>query len=419
MVHNSTVQKILVFSFSIFLILSSFGLCLADNCIVTPKSMTMDYTGIPTTNESITFTVEGESDCDSTLYYYFSYIGGYGTTAYATNSWENMRDVVWSSDNSVTYSFSEAGSYVVVAWVSPTQSTPNPVPLIGTTVTIVDGGSESDCIFDASALDITVSDAITGAAISGATITASGQTATTGSSGTTTLTHLPTNTEITVTVTASGYSSQTSQVFMECGESQSQGFALLSDSAGLQGDIKVILTWGENPRDLDSHITGPMTDGDDRFHVYYSNKNNCSSAPCDSTVPAWLDVDDTSSYGPETVSIQKRSDGTFMAGTYKYYVHHYSGTSDIPSSGAMVKIYKGGTEIRSFSPPSTTAAVTDDWVWSVFSMDVTASGSVSITPVNTYSGTHYSNDTTIFRSLLEEAELPEEYHLFLDMPEKY
>ncbi|MEJ2096645.1 MAG: carboxypeptidase regulatory-like domain-containing protein, partial [Deltaproteobacteria bacterium] len=225
--HGSSkkvVKTIICFLFLSLFFASIF--CFAD-CTVTPKSISMDYTsGPPQVNELITFTVEAETDCNGPLYYYFSYKGGYGTDSYETNDWVNMRDVFWSTSNSVTHRFSEAGSYVVVAWISPTESAPNPVPLIGTSVTVVEGGG-GDCVFDSAALNVTVSDAISGSPISGVTVTASGQSATTSSSGTATLAHLPTDTEVTVSVSASGYVAQSSSVLIECGQAQDQGFALL------------------------------------------------------------------------------------------------------------------------------------------------------------------------------------------------
>ena len=38
-------------------------------------------------------------------------------------------------------------------------------------------------------------------------------------------------------------------------------------------DFRVVLTWDEQPRDLDSHLTGPQTDGNGRFHIYYDLNN--------------------------------------------------------------------------------------------------------------------------------------------------
>jgi hypothetical protein len=310
---------------------------------------------------------------------------------------------------------------VVVGWVSATASVPNPLTLIGTTVTVQEGsGGGGDCIFGASALTMTVTDALTGSAIVGATVQASGQTATTDSSGQATLTNLPTNQQVTVTVTASGYISQSMQVTIACGEAQQQGIALLSstDTGVAAGDIRIILTWGENPRDLDSHLTGPKDGSSDRFHVYYSARNNCSSSPCDSSIPAWLDVDDTTSYGPETITIQKVN-GAFVSGTYRYYIHHYAGSSDIPNSSSSIQVYRGSDLLRTFTPPSTSQSVGDDWVWSVFTMDVSSSGSVSISTVGTYSGTHSSSDSSIFTLVGGSSNSSDEvFEIIEELPEK-
>ena len=58
-------------------------------------------------------------------------------------------------------------------------------------------------------------------------------------------------------------------------------------------DIRIVLTWGAQPTDLDSHLTGPNTDAT-RFHVYYAGRGSFTSAPF-----AGLDVDDVSSIGPD------------------------------------------------------------------------------------------------------------------------
>jgi len=55
-----------------------------------------------------------------------------------------------------------------------------------------------------------------------------------------------------------------------------------------------------------------------------------------------LDTDDTSSYGPETVTINNLN----SASTYRYYVHNYSNGSDhndtnLKASNAKVEVYYG------------------------------------------------------------------------------
>ncbi|MEW8987822.1 MAG: carboxypeptidase regulatory-like domain-containing protein, partial [Bacillus sp. (in: firmicutes)] len=70
--------------------------------------------------------------------------------------------------------------------------------------------------------------------------------------------------------------------------------------------LRIVLTWGGNPEDLDSHLNGPTADGD-RFVVYYSNQSYS-----DELNEIILDEDDTDSYGPETVTVIKHiSDGIY------------------------------------------------------------------------------------------------------------
>jgi hypothetical protein len=82
---------------------------------------------------------------------------------------------------------------------------------------------------------------------------------------------------------------------------------------------------------------------------------------------AQLDIDDTSSYGPETITIRKHPIETrtedFYAGEYIYAVHHWSGDSNIPNSGAQVRIYRGNVLVRTLNAPQGEAY--DDWYWYV------------------------------------------------------
>lgn len=142
--------------------------------------------------------------------------------------------------------------------------------------------------------------------------------------------------------------------------------------------VQMTLTWGANPADLDSHLTIPGTVEGHRWHLYYSNRSSTSSL----TWPKVnLDTDDTSSYGPEVVSIYN-----LYPGTYRYCVHHYSGSSDISSSGANVNLSVstgGHAGTYNFLPPA--GAVGDDDVWEVFDMTVDSSGLItSITTLGTY-----------------------------------
>lgn len=125
-----------------------------------------------------------------------------------------------------------------------------------------------------------------------------------------------------------------------------------------EGFYRIILTWGQTPRDLDSHLVAD-TDTGSGIHVYYSNKNPYPNY-------ADLDVDDTTSYGPETVTI---SNFEGLSGI-RYAVHDYTNRSSSSStqmsySGATVRIFKGNKLLRTFNVPTGYGGTE----WDVFSMD--------------------------------------------------
>lgn len=140
--------------------------------------------------------------------------------------------------------------------------------------------------------------------------------------------------------------------------------------------VKIVLTWGEHPRDEDSHLLGPTADGQGRFHTWYSNKIYAAS---DGIRYADLDHDDTSSYGPETTTIYK-----LVNGKYRFYVHNFSGEASLTGSGAKVEVYKGSnlTPAKTISIP-THARNQNALYWFVFDMDVSDNGNtINITEIN-------------------------------------
>lgn len=88
------------------------------------------------------------------------------------------------------------------------------------------------------------------------------------------------------------------------------------------GEIRIVLEWGEYPRDLDSHLTDESGN-----EIAFYNKNQSFGN---------LDVDNTSSYGPETITI------TNINGKYHYFVHDFTESGNFGSSGAVVKVYLPG-----------------------------------------------------------------------------
>lgn len=125
---------------------------------------------------------------------------------------------------------------------------------------------------------------------------------------------------------------------------------------GAENVYHIVLTWGHSPSDLDSHLNA--TYNGSREHVFYGDSVGYVSN---------LDVDDTSSYGPETVTIE---DITKYSGTVMYSVHDFSNSgenysTELSSSGAIVKVYRGGVILETFYVPAGQTGT----VWNVFYID--------------------------------------------------
>jgi len=137
------------------------------------------------------------------------------------------------------------------------------------------------------------------------------------------------------------------------------------------GETRIVLTWGESPSDLDSHLTGPTPDtANTRFHTYYSDQ----SYSYNGTTYVELDLDDLNSYGPETTTIKQQ-----LTGDYIFSVRNFSGSPALASSQAQVKVYRGSELTATFNVP--TATQEGNW-WTVFKMN-----GDTITPVNYISDT--------------------------------
>lgn len=132
--------------------------------------------------------------------------------------------------------------------------------------------------------------------------------------------------------------------------------------------LTATLTWGENPRDLDTHLIGPGV------HIYFSSKGSLLSEPFIN-----LDVDDITSYGPEVLTALSFPE----AGTYHYAVYRFAGSSTISASPARVEVVVNGQR-HVFVPSEGQAS--ERW-WNVFDITVTEEGAISITPINTWSDT--------------------------------
>ena len=169
----------------------------------------------------------------------------------------------------------------------------------------------------------------------------------------------------TVTISKEGYISTTFNITIVGGIDLE--FNSTITPVGDEEAYRVVLTWGYTPEDLDSHLNATLGISND--HIYYRRMTGSGSN---------LDVDDTTSYGPETITIP---DISVYSGKVMYSVHDYTNrdsdtSSEMSNSGAVVKVYKGGTLLETFYIPAGVAGT----VWNVFYFDEAH----NIVPVNTF-----------------------------------
>ncbi|MCX7068498.1 MAG: tetratricopeptide repeat protein [Methylococcales bacterium] len=129
-------------------------------------------------------------------------------------------------------------------------------------------------------------------------------------------------------------------------------YAISPVMKGLDG-LRIVLNWGANPLDLDSHIVYPNN------HVYFESMKGTD---------ALLDVDDTTSFGPETITIERKHDNE----RYVYAVHNYSegsnpNSTSLSASQAKVFVYVGQTLIKTYYVPQNKVGN----LWAVFAVTET------------------------------------------------
>lgn len=191
----------------------------------------------------------------------------------------------------------------------------------------------------------------------------------TGTTSTGTFTRIPVEVGVVFKYQASK-GGQKSQIFTAGPLNKSQEF-IVDDIVLDSPIVQITLTWGADPRDIDSHLTARLA-GNATFHVYWSNKGSLSYSPW-----ANLDTDDTTGFGPEVMSISRLSQGT-----YRYSVRHYAGDGTIETSGAVVNVIIPDTGIYRLTPP--TGQPTNTTIWRVFEIVVDANGRLTLNTINDY-----------------------------------
>lgn len=153
-----------------------------------------------------------------------------------------------------------------------------------------------------------------------------------------------------------------------------------------EGSIRIVLTWGANPTDLDAHLTGPKHPQDpsiqqtSRFHVFWTTSYGLYTF--NQVLYAKVDHDVQNSYGPETVTITTPLPNDI----YRFSVHNicYATSRDsmeLARSGAVVKVYRvknGEVLISTHNVPQEPGNL-----WTVF--ELSSMNDIQITPVNSMS----------------------------------
>jgi hypothetical protein len=139
-------------------------------------------------------------------------------------------------------------------------------------------------------------------------------------------------------------------------------------------DVRIILNWGsreDQVRDADSHLACAC--GAPDRHVFYRSRSHSSQLHS-----VQLDVDDTDWGGPETITLTKPANGSYL-----YWVHDYSGPKAVLGTSDLVvrvligseqkgefRVYKGLTrrawrpfkaiEVRGDGPPTLVSFTEDE-----------------------------------------------------------
>lgn len=155
-------------------------------------------------------------------------------------------------------------------------------------------------------------------------------------------------------ISKNGFITGSKNIIVQRGVTDNQNASITPTVTG--NNFRIVLSWGLNPSDLDSHVVGKMSNGND-FHVFYNHKSQYDG----SVEICNLDVDDTTSYGPETITLKAES-----SRPYYYYIHRYAGSGSIATSEARIDVYQGDNLIATYNVPTDQGH--GDY-WNVFAID--------------------------------------------------
>ncbi|MDH5933672.1 tandem-95 repeat protein [Vibrio splendidus] len=156
------------------------------------------------------------------------------------------------------------------------------------------------------------------------------------------------------TVTIEQEGSITSSFLVPAGEDTNGGVTAISEVLE-ETDMRIVVTWGDSPRDMDNHLWLYDTEnGSELDHVYYRDMSHDLG---EGNV-VQQDVDDTNGGGPETITIPNYQDADMH-----YSVHNYTSRSwDVDGvEDVQVQVFVGDTLVETFSPDLSENPSGDHW----------------------------------------------------------
>ena len=132
----------------------------------------------------------------------------------------------------------------------------------------------------------------------------------------------------------------------------------VSPGFSIANGFRIVLEWGEKPADLDLHFVKTGSPG--AYHISYFEMKRADDGN------AVLDRDDTTGYGPETITIGRVETNA----TYTCYVHDYTNRSNTQSTqmsqnGATVRVYSNNRLVNTFRIPANSSGTK----WNVFKIE--------------------------------------------------
>lgn len=120
---------------------------------------------------------------------------------------------------------------------------------------------------------------------------------------------------------------------------------------------RCVLSWGATPLDLDLHVVGPTPSGGE-FHISYRTTRVYERRH-------FLDRDDTSGFGPETITLEKLDPGCYVIAVHDYSYSLSMSSSALSYSGAKLRVYREAEMIAEAEiPPGRQGTL-----WRVFRID--------------------------------------------------